>query len=159
MQDVADEAGVSRGALYRHFAGREGLVDAVLERTLEDLLEAVAREVDSRDNFAAQVAAAIRLMPSAQPEPLASVLEQDPSSRAGWLTQRWRDFWEPRLEGAQQRGEVRDDLDVPDAADWIARVQLSFMAVETLMAEENEAQSSAALEHYVDENLVRGLGA
>jgi AcrR family transcriptional regulator len=50
MEDVAREAGIGVATLYRHFATKEALIDAVLERRLreagEELAEARASEPD-----------------------------------------------------------------------------------------------------------------
>lgn len=148
MQAVAVEAGTSRGAVYRHFAGRPALVDAVLDRTAGEMIASVAELVDSEGRLAAQVAEALRSMPTAPPEPLATALREEPRKRTAWLAERWRSFWRPRLAAAQQRGEVREDLVLEEAADWITRLQLSFVV---------ESSEIDDLERYVDEQLMRGL--
>ena len=43
MRDVAAEAGLSRGSVYRYFRDRDALVDAVLERTADRFVAAAAR--------------------------------------------------------------------------------------------------------------------
>jgi AcrR family transcriptional regulator len=153
MQVIATEAGTSRGAVYRHFAGRSALVDAVLERTAGVMLDSLAQPVDAHGRLAAQVAEAIRSAPDSQPEPLATALRDAPVERAAWLADRWRDFWRPRLAAAQRRGEVRDDLALDDAADWITRLQLSFVSSDP------HSEPFDDLDHYVHEHLMRGLAA
>lgn len=154
MQIIAREAGTSRGAVYRHFAGRSALVDAVLERTVGEMLDTVAQLVDAQSHLTGQVAVAIRFMPTPPPEPLATAVLEEPYERTAWLAERWRAFWRPRLAAAQERGDVRDDLELDDAADWVTRVQLSFAG-----ARSNSVDDLSALDHYVDEHLMRGLAA
>jgi AcrR family transcriptional regulator len=158
MQEVAAEAGVSRGALYRHFAGREALVDAVIERMLADVIADAARSVDRQHTLAGQLSEAIRLLPATRTEPLATVLNAEPEARVGWLAERWQSFWRPRLLAAQERGEVRSDLEPDEAVDWITRVQLSFL----MLAEPGYLERSSdpqGFDRYIDEYLLRGLGA
>lgn len=152
MQLIAREAGTSRGAVYRHFAGRAALVDAVLERTILEELATVAQLVDQQNRLAAQVAEAISAMPGSPPEPLATALRDDPHRRSAWQAEHWRAFWLPRLATARERGEVRYDLDLDDVADWITRLQLSFVGPDA-----DDGSSRANLECYVDEHLMLGL--
>ncbi len=52
--EVLDRAGVSRGGLYHHFAGKDQLMAAVLESLEQDFVERLAGAVaDARDPFAA----------------------------------------------------------------------------------------------------------
>ena len=63
MRDVAAEAGLSRGSVYRYYADRDALVAAVLARTAERFVAASATAVDSHDTLADQVAEPDRLPP------------------------------------------------------------------------------------------------
>ena len=167
MGDVASEAGLSRGSVYRHFGDRESLVQAVLVRTADQFLEAVAAKVDRKRTLAAQVAEAItvvaakarRLPASSSPggagrreTPLALVLRRDGAA----MGERWLAFWAERLDAARLRGEVRDDLDGRAAAEWLARVLLSFVAVPELDVDPADAR---AVRRFVDDHLLHGLAA
>ena len=59
MGDVAAEAGLSRGSVYRYFADRDALVDAVLERTADRFVAASEADLDRAPDLAGQVAAAV----------------------------------------------------------------------------------------------------
>lgn len=50
MQDVADELGITKAALYYHFAGKESLFVAVIERVLSDLFEEIKKSAKSSHN-------------------------------------------------------------------------------------------------------------
>ena len=41
VANIAEEAGISHGLLYRYFSGKEGLVIAIVERTTGELAEAI----------------------------------------------------------------------------------------------------------------------
>src|SRR5437588_3389699 len=55
MGDVASQAGLSRGSVYRYFPDRPALVDAVLERAAQRFVGASTVTVDRRRTLAGQV--------------------------------------------------------------------------------------------------------
>lgn len=50
-------------------------------------------------------------------------------------------FWRPYLEAARDRGEIHADTDIDEAAEWVARVQMSLGTIpgDTLDADDYEA--------------------
>src|SRR5206468_7580236 len=62
MSDVASEAGLSRGSLYRHFGQRDGLVRAVLARTADRFVAGAAERIDRRRTLSAQFAEAVAVV-------------------------------------------------------------------------------------------------
>ena len=154
MTDVATQAGVSRGAVYLHFADRDTLIDAVLTRSVltcetavglcgkcygRDLARGhkvnIAEVVRRRRTLVAQVAEAavfirshlgdsmLTLRLPADEESLFATLL---TSRLERMVEEWVDFWLPFLDEAEERGEVRADVDHRQAAEWIVRMMLSF---------------------------------
>jgi AcrR family transcriptional regulator len=135
MTDVATQAGVSRGAVYLHFADRDTLIDAVLTRTAERFVAGSAEVVRRRRTLVAQVAEAavfirshlgdsmLTLRLPADEESLFATLL---TSRLERMVEEWVDFWLPFLDEAEERGEVRADVDHRQAAEWIVRMMLSF---------------------------------
>jgi AcrR family transcriptional regulator len=51
MGDIAEHAGVGKGALYRHFPDKEALVIEVVRARFEELCEIASRAEDIRDPF------------------------------------------------------------------------------------------------------------
>jgi AcrR family transcriptional regulator len=49
VEDITRDAGVGMGTLYRHFATKEELIDAVLEESLEEIIEAAEAAVAEAD--------------------------------------------------------------------------------------------------------------
>jgi AcrR family transcriptional regulator len=135
MTDVATQAGVSRGAVYLHFADRDTLIDAVLTRTAERFVAGSSEVVRRRRTLVAQVAEAavfirshlgdsmLTLRLPADEESLFATLL---TSRLERMVEEWVDFWLPFLDEAEERGEVRADVDHRQAAEWIVRMMLSF---------------------------------
>jgi AcrR family transcriptional regulator len=163
MRDVATEAGLSRGSVYRYFADRDALVGAVLERTADRFVAAAAHEVDTRSTLADQVAeAAVFIRRHLGDEGLTlrlpgdrdSLLAAMMSAGSERLVERWDEFWLPRLAAARARGEVRRDLDHRQAAEWIVRLMLSFALLPSAAVDLDDA---AAVRAFVRDHLVRGF--
>lgn len=176
MRDVATEAGLSRGSLYRYFGDRDTLVEAVLERTADRFVARAASRIDREPTMADEIGEAIayvasstrRLgrgqgsghghgnlrhtvahLPAERETPLTAVLVGHPA----WVADRWMAFWRDRFGDAVERGEVRSDLDVDHAAEHVARLLLSFALVPEVVA---DVDDRAGLGRFVDE-MVRGF--
>jgi AcrR family transcriptional regulator len=163
MRDVAAEAGMSRGSVYRYFADREALVSAVIERTATRFVAAAAPHVDRGRRLADQVAeAAVFIRRHLADEGLTlrlpgdrdSLLAATLSVGSARLVESWNAFWYPRLAAAHARGEVRSDLDDRQAAEWIVRLMLSFAVVPSAVVDLDDA---AALRRFVRDHIVRGF--
>jgi AcrR family transcriptional regulator len=163
MRDVAAEAGLSRGSVYRYYADRDALVAAVFERTADRFVGAAAEVVDTQVALADQVAEAavfIRLhvgdegltlrLPGERESLLAAIM----TAGSGRLVERWGEFWLPRLAAAAARGEVRPDLDHPRAADWIVRLMLSFALLPSAVV---DLDDPADVRAFVRDHAVRGF--
>lgn len=166
MRDVAAEAGVSRGSLYRYYGGRGALVDAVLDHTADSFLTDAADRVDRRRTLAEQVAEAIefvgarsrRLARAAPSSRLADTRETPLRTvlviRTGFMARRWLAFWLPRLADAVARGEIRGDVDHRHAAEWVSRLLLSFPFVPELAV---DPADRSRVRRFVKEGLLEGL--
>jgi AcrR family transcriptional regulator len=163
MEQVARNAGVSRGSVYRYFPERAELTNAVLERAAERFVAESRRAVERRRTLAAQVgeaAAFIRThlhdevtalqLPAEDETLLATIL----TARVGGLLERWMDFWLPFLKEAEERGEVRQGLDRREAAEWIVRMLLSIAVMPSAVV---DLEQPAAVRLFVQKYIVRGL--
>jgi hypothetical protein len=63
-------------------------------------------------------------------------------------------FWHPYLESARSHGEVRSDIDVTRAAEWVMRIVLSLV---TVPGDAVDADDPVSLLRFVREFLVAGL--
>jgi AcrR family transcriptional regulator len=99
IEAVLAAAGVSRGALYHHFAGKEALfravVSAVNERSMAQLTEAIAGVTDPVD---AVRTAALAWIDLAGDPVIQRIVLVDAPSVLGW--EQWRDMDEGRTVGA-----------------------------------------------------------
>jgi AcrR family transcriptional regulator len=177
MRDVATEAGLSRGSLYRYFGDRETLVAAVLERAADRFVARAASRIDRERTIADEISEAVTFvvssarrlgqgggsghgngerlgptvahLPAERATPLAAVLVGHP----GWVADRWMAFWRERLADARAGGEVRSDLDVDLAAEGVTRLLLSFALVPGVGADIGDR---AVAERFVGE-VLRGV--
>lgn len=141
MVAVADEAGISRAALYKHFPDKATLVLATIARTDERFWADAHRRVARRRTLVGQVCEAVQVAREQEraPEPqslVAHLRRTDRSELAAVLDTGLRqafpalaEFWVPHLARAVERGEVRADLDVTRAAEWVMRIILSLVTV------------------------------
>ncbi|HEX6311825.1 MAG TPA: helix-turn-helix domain-containing protein [Acidimicrobiia bacterium] len=165
MNDVGREAGVSRGSVYRYFADRDALVQAVLERSSERQIQTAEPMVRRRRTLAAKVAEAAVFIRSHIDDELSLGLRVHPDeaelatlrlARAEQTLDRWIAFWVPYLEDARERGEVRADLEVRPAAEWIMRILVSLVTIPSVTV---DLDDPAQVRRYVERHIVRGFGS
>ncbi|MCF2533082.1 TetR/AcrR family transcriptional regulator [Yinghuangia soli] len=163
MNDVAQQAGVSRRTVYLHFADREALVLAVLTRISELTVAAVEPLVRRRATLAGQVAEAAVHVHALGPAELQLGLSYRPgeSEDATLLLAHseramaaWHAFWIPFVEEARARGEVRADLDADRATEWIMRMVISLV---TVPARAFDADDPEQVRDFVAEFITRGF--
>jgi AcrR family transcriptional regulator len=89
LELVATEAGVTRGAVYHHYAGKSALFRAVLSRLQEGVAEAVARAAEAADDPWGGLEAGCREFLTASSGPATRrVLLVDAPAVLGWAE--WR---------------------------------------------------------------------
>jgi AcrR family transcriptional regulator len=164
LTDVAAQAGVSRGAIYLHFAGRRALIDAVLTRAAGRFAARCAETVSCHRTLVDQVAEAAVFIRDHQGDkaPTFRLKADEESLFATALTTRldrvvgdWVEFWIPYLTAADERGELRDGLDHRQASEWIVRMMLSFAIMPAVSF---DADRPAQVRAFVRAFIVDGLG-
>jgi AcrR family transcriptional regulator len=159
---IAGEAGVSRAWLYRHFPNKASLVVATLARTDETFWANARARVSAAQGIATQVAEAVQL--SREHEPRALLLQlraQEPEAFAEIVGTGLREmmpglavFWHPYLEAARASGEVRADLNIARAGEWVMRMVLSLI---TVPGEAVDVDDAASTRRFMEEFLLTGL--
>ena len=119
MDDVAARAGLGVGTLYRHFATKEALMVALMERRFEQILEVTRRGIEREDGEPFEVFAAV-LREGAEVA-AADAAAQDALMRVGDI---WSDVVPIQLElraamqvlmdRAQDAGAMRSDFSAGD---------------------------------------------
>jgi AcrR family transcriptional regulator len=164
LTDVATQAGLSRGAVYLHFADRRTLVDALLTRAANRFVASCAETVRRRRTLVDQVAEAAVFIREHQgdnvlslrlPADEESLLATLLTSRLERVVEEWVEFWLPYLAEAQERGELRPEVDHRQASEWIVRMMLSFAIMPSVTF---DANSAAQVRAFVRAFVVDGLG-
>lgn len=125
LAEVAQAAGISRKTLYAHFASREALITALIERATARVIQALeAADLDTGPAHAALV----RLMETGW-----TSLDTDPFllhlSAAPVSPEQDRDRHAPimeRLQAVIERGQREGDIDPQLAIDWVLAAVLAL---------------------------------
>lgn len=148
---IAAEAGVSRAWLYRLFPDKSTLLSAALIRRDEAFWSDAQDRVDEADGFAAKIAAAVSLSRAAPLGPLATELrDREPDAFAEVIGTYVADiipgmswFWRHQLEKGVASGELRSDLDLEAAAEWVMRLVVSLVSVPGVAVDIDDRDSVA----------------
>ena len=162
MTEVAREAGLSRAWLYRQFPDKPSLVLATLARIDEQFWAEAHARVAAAQGLSARVAEAVVL--SREQRPGALLLElraREPEAFAATVGTGLREmmpgmatFWHSYLEEAKDRGEIRADIDIVRAGEWVMRMVLSLV---TVPGHAVDVDDRAQVGKFLSEFLVAGL--
>ena len=117
VDDITREAGVGMGTLYRHFATKEELIDAVLEDAFDDLVQLAEAAVAAKDAWAGfagflEQALAQHAANRGLKDVLAS--HEQGRERAQAMRERIRPLLRQIIERAQGQGTLRADVTAED---------------------------------------------
>ena len=124
---VLEKAAVSRGALYHHFATKEALFEAVLERVEAEIAHAVAKAAQSAPDAVGRLRAGCAAWLRIARDPVAQQIALlDAPSVVGW--ERWRE-----IDGRHGFGMLRAAL-AAVAAEGLLRKDLVDSLAHVLLA-------------------------
>lgn len=137
LQDVADAAGLSRATVYRYFPDRAVLIAAAIDRATRDMYERAAAAADRAKTLEGQIAAFVEEQVRAGVDQRARqrvrATERDADfveaylERADRAAQTRIQFLEPYVSAAHARGELRADISVAEACEWISIAMFSMI--------------------------------
>ena len=137
LQDVADAAGLSRATVYRYFPDRAVLITAAIDRATTEMYERAAAAASRAKTLESQIAAFVeeqvragtdqRARQRVRTHDIDEVFLQTYLQRSDQAAQTRMKFLEPYLQAAQDRGELRSDLSVPEACEWISIAMFSMI--------------------------------
>jgi AcrR family transcriptional regulator len=162
---VAKRAAVSRGTVYLYFTDKQALVSATLLRNSDTLRNQLAERLDLVGPLCEQLAVAAEFSVLPQPGGLIAMLrEREPELLAlivlteshSWINKSAQ-FWRPRLQAAQERGELRTGLDLDAAAEWVARTLYTASVVPSQRVDLRTSRAGR-IGDYMREFLLCGLG-
>jgi AcrR family transcriptional regulator len=137
VDDVVKESGISRATIYRHFpGGRDELMREVVGWELGRFFGRLAEAIAGAPDFSSLVQEALLFAHRAvaehavlqkilvtEPERLLPLLTTGANRILHFIT----GFLVPYLERERDAGRLRAGLDIDDAADYVARMLLSFI--------------------------------
>ncbi|GAA4969603.1 TetR/AcrR family transcriptional regulator [Pseudonocardia tropica] len=123
MEDLSRAAGITKSSFYHHFAGKEALLRAALERAVDGLFGVLdlpeARAGSPADRLRVIVAAQVRVLMSELPYVTLLLRVRGNTETERWALERRRAFdaaVRALVRDAVDAGEVRSDVDPALAA-------------------------------------------
>jgi AcrR family transcriptional regulator len=118
LDEIARRAGVSQATLFRHFAGRDELVAAVVDRRFVDQVEPVIEAAVAADDpwagLCAVIEATVRLGPNSRAWHDTMVMAKQHELVSNDARRRFLGVAGALLERAQRAGTARTDIGVDD---------------------------------------------
>jgi AcrR family transcriptional regulator len=91
IDDIAEQAGVAKGAVYHHFATKEAVFAAVFDQVSRALVQEIDRAVRTeKDVLAAMVAGTQHYFAACAKGPTGQIILRDGPAVLGW--ERWREI-------------------------------------------------------------------
>jgi len=138
METVAQQGGMSRATLYRHFSNRDELALAVIEREALQVAAQVQQRIGGLHSIEDYIVEGIveACKDVAASAILSSLLTAESIGSSGQLllmtnrlTNIGIDIVKPMIEPAQLAGIIRDDVSADVIMDWILRIVISLLTI------------------------------
>ncbi|GAA5054855.1 TetR/AcrR family transcriptional regulator [Nocardia callitridis] len=160
VSEVAEEAGISRAWLYRHFPDKSALIGAAIVRLTDTFGAEGRQQLDAIDDFGTQLAAGVRIGRGAYDDPGALLMRlriEEPEEFAvcagvgvSGLVPDLAAFWRPYLDAAAAAGAIHPHHDLAEASEWVARILISLGTVPgDTIDPDNEAAVLRHIHRYV----------
>jgi AcrR family transcriptional regulator len=156
MTDIAHEAGVSRGTLYRYFASQEELLTALGEHVRDEFRTALAKAIAERpevDERLFVVMSTLRAFNRERPA-LLRLTETEPGFTIDWFRDNRAHLEEPIREAlAPVTGKrtARKRRDLAELTEVVYRVAITYNIAPPDDDESDPAWFAAALAPYLDQ--------
>jgi AcrR family transcriptional regulator len=162
--DIARAAEVSRSTFYEYFRDKETIVEACAEAASQSFYRKLARAIDRHGGstledklvragvFVAQARRVVEPELYFDPEEVNLMLTKNAST----LLLECSEFLAPYVSAAKRTGEVRSDLDIRSATEWIARILFSLF---TTPSPNIDMADDDMVADFVRSYVVRGLVA
>lgn len=165
LQDVADAAGLSRATVYRYFPDRAVLISSAIDQATSDMYRRAAAAAEREKTLETQVAAFVKEQVQAGVDQRARerVRASDRDElfleaylqRADRASQTRKQFLEPYVQAAKDRGEIRPDITVKEACEWISIAMFSMIFWPS--GQHFDADDPASVSRYFARHVCRGV--
>ena len=133
LDRVLDDTGMTKGALYHHFAGKRSLGYAVVEEVIQPMMQAIWVEpLETADDPLSGLIEVIETLPDKKPQemiqfgcPLNNLVQEMSPQDEGFRKRLdavmtiWHGGTEKALSKAQKKGLIRPDIDCHETATFI----------------------------------------
>lgn len=133
MDHIAAQSGISRATLYRRFGNRDGILSALTHQQAIPYVESTLRRTASAESLAESIEIGTVCAITELPQyPILNIVFNDDSVEQGLRLSRpvyqhvVHTTLIPRLQAAQEKGELRTGLAIEEVADWLLRVFLQL---------------------------------
>jgi AcrR family transcriptional regulator len=159
--DIAKAANVSRSTIYEYFSDKGAILEACAEHASERFYREMSQAMDQGGSLEEKLSRAAVFVTQARKviasgkyfdeDAISLLLTKD----AGVLLRECVDFFAPYLSAARLTGEVRKDLDVAAAGEWLARILFSLFSTPSSTLDMDNPEVAA---EFVRAHVVRGFG-
>jgi AcrR family transcriptional regulator len=164
-KDIAEEVGITTGAIYHYFASKADLYVAVHEEVQTMIYNVFEKAIIPYATFAERIAAALDAAVEINQRDwsIAGFVVTVPDERArhgvlndrlGQQRHRRRAFFGRLVEDAVDRGEIAPDIDPVAVTDALTAVTSGLARFSTLASTERHRQAADALKRMFDGSLV-----
>jgi len=164
-KDIAEDVGITTGAIYHYFASKADLYVAVYEEVQEAIYEvfekSVAPYVEFPDRLAAALDAAVQI--NQRDSSIAGFVVGVPDERArhehlrdriARLQSRSRTFFGGLVEDAKQRGEIAPDVNPEAVNDMLTAITSGLARFSTQVDAGRHKEAAEALKRLIEGSLI-----
>lgn len=157
IDDVATEVSLSRRTVYRYFTNKNELFAAVISHELEDMSREGRKTYETLPFSEAVVEVSLLMSRRVSESPTlsrlfgAAVAGETLEVLFGGqeFTRLVAKFLVPFVRQAQERGELRRDIDVMDAVEWVTHVVFSLLGPNPVINQHDDEQVRFLLRTFV----------
>ncbi len=160
--DIARAADVSRSTFYEYFRDKESIVETCAEAASQSFYRKLAAAIDRHGGSTLEeklVRAAVFVTQARRVVEPESYFDREEvnlmlTKNAAVLLEDCSEFLAPYISAARLTGEVRSDLDIHSATEWIARMLFSLFTTPSPYLDMGDDDAVA---HFVRAYVVRGF--
>lgn len=158
VDDIAAEIGKARPYLYRYFSSKDAIVLEVVVRSVRQHNAALRKKLPLKGSPSDLVVASLTtiLRNATKNEYTAALISEDSvhltaqalASSPDVLVA-VREYWEPILDYARARGELRAGVDIESSCRWLTFLQFSYLTLPELVPDTDKALEQQLRGHVV----------
>lgn len=164
IEDIAKAAGVSRPTVYKHFGGKEQIVDHISLAEMDKVQDAIRSRIRPSSDFAERLTEIILVSVQSSAENVyvrrfvedfdSTVHSLEPSSPYQVLA---RERWHALLEKARAKDQLAADLDLDEVVAWLSLTQVMLLTTVGHVGGGHIGSDEARLRRFIRRYVVEPL--